>query len=476
MKQCLNVFGLLLLVGGLFMFTGCDDDDPVIDGGGGTVSAGDGMYLTLSGESPSSTAILVAEQVEAEGFLAQDRDGFTAGYMWLEAGDYQLVQVIDQEITATIGGSLEVVDDGSSDCGFVNYMVVSTVADGDAFTVSNSGLYKVTNDQLTSEMTLYMIDSPSLIGSATENGWSADTPMTGSVDSEGGSWTAEGIILRSGAWKVRFNCRWQINRRIDPNGTLDDVANGYQLFTNFGGTTNSLVVGGADIQQTDDGEYTVTIDWDPRDGWSLTSERTGDAPIITFNPNDFQMAVIGDATAGGWDTDQNLFYKGIVEDAHTWLGIVTLADAGMWKFRANDAWDFDLGGDLAGLSLGGDNIATLGAGSYYVNLSTPDEGNTWSAEVNPATWGLIGAGGPTGSWDDDQDMTADGFVDGVTTYSYSGSFVGGDFKFRANDGWDHNIGGDVSFLNLDGDNISIDAGDYTVTLEFNGEIYSATIQ
>ncbi len=476
MKQCLNVFGLLLLVGGLFMFTGCDDDDPVIDGGGGTVSAGDGMYLTLSGENPSSTAILVAEQVEAEDFQAQDRDGFTAGYMWLEAGDYQLVQVTDQEITATIGGSLEVVDDGNSDCGFVNYMVVSTVADGDAFTVANSGLYKVTNDQQTNEMTLYMIDSPNLIGSATENGWGADTPLTGSVTDEGGSWSTEGAILRSGEWKVRFNCRWQINRRIDPNGSLNDVANGYQLFTNFGGTPNSLVVGGANIQQTEDGEYTITVDWDPRDGWSLTTERTGDAPVITFNPNDFQMAVIGDATAGGWDSDQNLFYKGIVEDAHTWLGVITLADAGEWKFRANDAWDFNLGGDLAALGNGGDNIATLGAGSYYVNLSTPDEGETWSAEVNPASWGLIGAGGPTGSWDDDQDMVADGFVDGVTTYSYTGSFVGGDFKFRANDGWDHNIGGDVSFLTLDGDNISIAAGDYTVTLEFNGETYSATIQ
>ncbi len=475
MRNYMKTLGLFLFLGGMFFITGCEDP-VVIDPNEGDVNVSDGLYLALDGEDPSSTAALVKEQVEADDFASQDRDGFTAGFMWLEVGDYNLVEVSEKEITRTIGGTTEVVDDGNSDCGFTSYTVVSTTADGPAFNVGTAGLYKVTNDEMTGEMILYMIDSPNLIGSATENGWGADTPLTGSVDAEGGEWKVEGTILRSGEWKVRFNCRWQINRRIDPNASLNDASNGYQLFTNFGGTTNSLVTGGSNIQQDEDGEYTVTVTWDPRDGFGLSTERTGDAPVITFNPNDFNMAVIGDATAGGWDSDQNLFYKGVVDGSHTWLGMITLADAGQFKFRANDAWDFNLGGDLANLSNGGDNLGTLGAGSYYVVLGTPDEGDTWSATVTAASWGIIGAGGPTGSWDDDQDMAADGFVDGVTTYSFTGDFVGGEFKFRANDAWDHNIGGDASFLVIDGGNLNADAGEKKVTLSFNGETYSATIE
>lgn len=467
-----------LLVGGLLMFTSCSEDDPVIDGGGGNVPVSDGLYLAIDGENPSSTAALVAEQVEAEDFMSQDRAGFVAGFMWLEAGNYSVVQVTDQEITSTIGGTVEVVDDGNSDCGFTSYMLVSTEEGGSPFTVGSAGLYKVTHDQLTNEMTLYAIDAPSLIGSATENGWGADTPMTGSATADGGSWSVENAILRSGEWKVRFNCRWQINRRIDPNGSLNDVANGYQLFTNFGGTTNSLVTGGSNIQQTDDGEYTVTVTWEPRTGFSLSTERTGDAPIITFNPNDFNMAVIGDATANMWNEDRNLFYAGLSQGVHTWLGMVTFAETGAYKFRANDLWDFNLGGTIDNLAIGSpDNIASPGAGSYYITLSTADEGDTWTATAVPSSWGIIGEGGPTGNWNDDVDMTPAGFDAGVTSYTYSGTFAGGDWKFRANDAWDHNFGGDVSFLELGSpDNINLAAGDYNITLEFNGEVYSATIQ
>jgi len=479
MKNLLNTLGLLLLVGGLFMFTGCSDDEVVIDGGGGSVNVSNGMFLALEGENPSSTAELSAENVEAEGFAVQARDGFTAGFMWLDAGNYNLVTVTDQEVTGTIGGTISSIDDGNSDCGFTSYSVVSTEADGPAFNVATAGLYKVTNDQMTNEMTMHRIDAPSIIGAATEGGWAADTPLIGSATADGGTWTAEGVTLRSGEWKMRLNCRWQINRRIDPNGTLDDPANGYQLFTNFGGEVADLMPGASNFVQTEDAIYTVTATWDPRTGFSLSTERTGDAPVITFNPNDFNMAVIGDATANAWDADRNLFYAGLSEGIHTWLGIVTFSDAGAFKFRANDLWDFSLGGTIDNLEIGGNdnNITSPGAGSFYLTLSTADEGDTWTASAVPASWGIIGAGGPLGNWDDDVDMAAAGFDAGVTSYTYTGSFVGGDWKFRANDDWAHNFGGDVSFLELNSaDNINLAAGDYTITLNYNGEVYSATIQ
>ncbi len=478
MKKFLNHFSICLVLLGMLFITSCGDDDPIIiDPGTGGINVADGLYLKSGDNDPVSSAGLSAEVVEANDFQSQDRTGFNAGYMWLDAGDYTVVQVTDKEITATIGGTLASVTDDGSSCDHNDFMLVTTAADGPAFTVGASGLYKVTHDAMTNELIMYNLQDASIIGSATEGGWGADTPLSGSVSSTGGSWSASGLILRSGEWKVRLNCRWGINRRIDPNGSLNDPANGYQMFTNFGGSTSDLLPGGSNIQQTDDGEYTVTVNWSPQSGWSLDAERTGDAPEITFNPNDYQMAVIGDATPMGWDADRNLFHK---EDngVHTWYGVVTFADAGEYKFRANDAWDFNVGGDLANLSNGGANIPTPGAGGWYIVLSTPDEGVTWSASVTDIDWSIIGEGGPSGAWDVDADMMSGGVdADGNSVYTLNGDFTAGEWKFRAGHDWAHNIGGDVTFLTVDGGNLTTGAaGNYTVTLLYNGETYSATIQ
>ena len=456
-----------------------DDDEPVINPGGGGeegINVQDGLFLTLAGEDPSSTAVMVSEVVEANDFQSQERAGFVSGYMWLESGSYEIVQIEDKAIVATIGGTAETIVDGAgSDCDHNAISRVSTEANGAPFTVGTSGLYKVSHDQMTSELIMYNIQDASIIGSATPNGWGGDTPLTGAVTSDGGTWTAEGVILRSGEWKVRFNCNWGLNRRIDPNGSLNDASNGYQSFTNFGGAPDNLVTGGSNIVQEDDGMYTLSVQWTPRDGFFMEATRTGDAPVITFNPNDFQMAVIGDATANGWDADRNLFHK---EEGgvHTWYGVVTFADSGMYKFRANDGWDVNYGGDLGNLTNGGDNIPSPGAGAWYIVLSTADEGETWTAMVTNQGWGVIGNSTP-GGWDTDTDLDAQGFdADGNTVYAANVDLVDGEIKFRAGNDWAHNLGGDVTFLNTDGDNIAVTAGNYDITLTYNGEVYSATIQ
>jgi hypothetical protein len=70
------------------------------------------------------------------------------------------------------------------------------------------------------------------------------------------------------------------------------------------------------------------------------------------------------------------------------LVFYTFSGTGAFKFRANDAWDFNLGGALDNLAKGGDNIATPGAGAYYVVLTTSDDGATWKATVEAKSWGF----------------------------------------------------------------------------------------
>lgn len=464
------------------MLTSCgDDDEVVIDTGSGDINVADGLYLTIEGQNPSSSTLLSDETVEDESFMSQARSGFVGGYMFLETGNYNVVQVTSKEITTTIGGTAETVTDEGSSCDLNDYMVVTTAEGGAAFNIPAAGFYRVTHDQMTSEMIVYKIEHAGLIGNATPGGWTTDTKLEGTVNKDGGSWSATGIVLRGGQFKVRFNCRWNLDRRVDPNAGFD-AANGYQLFTNFGGSVADLATGNdqANIEQTEDGTYTATFTWSPQSGVALNLERTGDAPVITFNPNDYQFAVVGNASVDNWaaTADRNLFHK---EDngVHTWYGVVTFAADGEWKFRANDGWDVDLGGDLAALSPGGSNIATPGAGAHYIVLTTPDEGDSWSATVTPGGWGLIGDGSPSMGWDTDTVLEPDAFnaTDGITTYVHTGDFTDGAWKFRAGGDWALNLGGDAGFLTVDGDNLMMTApGTYTVTLSFNGSEYSADIQ
>ena len=480
MKNFLNPLILMFGIFALVTFSSCGDDEPIIDTGVDGINVSNGLYLALDGEDPSSTAALVAENVGAPDFGDAPRDGFTAGYMWLEAGNYNVVEIIEKEVTATIGGALTVEDDEASDCGNTSYMRVETAAGGPAFNIATSGLYKVSHDAMRAELIVHQITSAGLIGAATPNGWAADTPMTGAIASDGASFSISDVVLRAGQMKLRFNCRWDIKRLIDPNGGLD-ASNGYESFTNFGGAISDLKPGGANIDVTEDGLYTVTLDWDPRDGWSATQTRTGDAPDLTFDPNDFAWGIIGDATANSWDAHRDMLYKSGGDGIHNWYGVVTLVETGAFKLRVGE-WVTDLGGALmpdgmpTTLDVGGANIASPGAGDYYITLNTSDDGATWTATMTEFGWSIIGMGGPAASWEIDTDMVAEGFVDGVSTYTYTGAFTTDEWKFRAGHNWDLNLGGSASALILDGGNISLGmAGTYTVTMTFDGSNYAATI-
>jgi len=78
-------------------------------------------------------------------------------------------------------------------------------------------------------------------------------------------------------------------------------------------------------------------------------------------------ALIGDATPGGWGTDTPMTYN-IGEN--TWTVTVDLIGGKAFKFRANNAWDINLG-DTGGdkkLEYNGDNIPVAENGNYTITL------------------------------------------------------------------------------------------------------------
>lgn len=83
------------------------------------------------------------------------------------------------------------------------------------------------------------------------------------------------------------------------------------------------------------------------------------------------IGIIGDATAGGWDSDTDMTYN---TTDHTWVINDVTLKAGELKFRANDAWDINWGGTEDNLTQGGANIKIADDGTYDIVLHALADG------------------------------------------------------------------------------------------------------
>lgn len=473
----------ILLSATLFLFSCGEDDEPVIDVGDGLAVA-DGYYFVQEGEEPIEERALLPEKVEGEANAPTDREGFFGNYVFLQAGNYQLQKVEGREVVSTIGGKLQLIpgDSLSGDEPTSTGYQLALLEEGDEqITIDSDGLFKISYDETLSELIVMEVQNVSLRGNATPNGWENDTQLdiiSANAD-EGIVAEVTGLTMREGEYKVRINNSWKIVRN-------NDAGTGYVAFTNYGGSAENLVPGGGNIafDEADEGVYTVRILLTNDGGASFEATKTGTVEPITFDPDDYQFGILGSVTANGFDADRNMFYKGIVNEAHTWYGVVYFAEESVddqgrrFKIRTNDDWAFNLGGPLtlegeAQLTVNGPDITAPAAGAYYITLSTADEGDTWTATMKDFGWALIGEGSPTASWEQDVEMTANGFSEGITTYSYTGNFDGRGFKFRAGGEWQFDLGGAIPDLTIGGGDLSVEAGDYEVVLSFDGTNYSA---
>jgi hypothetical protein len=120
---------------------------------------------------------------------------------------------------------------------------------------------------------------------------------------------------------------------------------------NYGSTAKNatLDAGGSNIAISLEADYYLILDLSTPNAYTYSANRWG---------------IIGDATADGWNSDQNLTW-----DAANKVMKATLAlTAGTIKFRANDAWDLNLGGTIDALTPNGANIAVATAGTYTITL------------------------------------------------------------------------------------------------------------
>ena len=288
-----------------------------------------------------------------------------------------------------------------------------------------------------------------IIGDATPGGWGTDTDLRladpAKVDKS--TWTT--TIYLIGGNKVKFRAS-------------DDWAD------NWGGTSFASGTGtknGPDITVPTTGYYKVTFN-DNTGAYTFTAIS---APVFTT------IGVIGDATAGGWNTDTDLTKD--ANDPHVWTGTITLT-TGAVKFRAENDWANNWGSNTApsGVGIGnGANIPVTVGGTYFIRFNDATGEYSLMAVGNSTPYPTIGIIGPaqSGGWTSDTDMVKN--PSNPFLWSKLITLTDGEAKFRANNDWAANWGsttfpGGVGLQN--GANIPTKGGTYFVTFNSGtGEYY-----
>ena len=193
------------------------------------------------------------------------------------------------------------------------------------------------------------------------------------------------------------------------------------------------------------------------DGYYLIKANLND---MTYSLTKTVWGVIGSATPTGWSGQTNMTYDPTSKTFR--LGMHLTADGGAFKFRGTDDWSINYGNtaaDGATLDAGGTDIPVDLESDYAItlDLSHPNE-YTYSAN----RWGLIGSSTANG-WSSDQNLSWD---ETNQVFTITLDLVAGEVKFRANDGWVIDLGGDLNALTFGGSNIAIsEDGNYTITLD-----------
>lgn len=195
-------------------------------------------------------------------------------------------------------------------------------------TIAGAGTWIVTLDMINCT---YTIKKPILYMAGDANGWNQIDYLA----SEDGSSFTGFMYLNQNGFKFCSEPNWD--------------------GTNYGATYFSKE--GDNIIMTEEaGYYKVEVDLSAKT-YTLT-------PITT-------IGVIGDATEGGWDADQDMTYvpynSETKEPGYWEIKDINLT-AGAIKFRANDAWDISWGGDINSLTTNNGGNITVDAGTYDIKL------------------------------------------------------------------------------------------------------------
>ena len=300
-----------------------------------------------------------------------------------------------------------------------NKVINGTIGGNTAISLS-AGTYRISASM--------KVESLGLIGSATVGGWDKETPLE--YDGVANTYSVVTTLTKDGEYKPRANDNW--GYAIDADGIFKDGGDNFK----FEGET---------------GEYKVVVDVNKHPfvvKVLSTAFPTEEFIYIPGNHQDWSP----EAAQALRTSDFDGVYKGF-----SYLN-------GDFKFTKQRAWEpgeynsshfSTYEGGLAP-STDGSNINMPTAGFYYIVADVMNAKLTATA----TTWGIIGDATADG-WNSDQNMT---WNSDKKCWTATLTLTDGTMKFRANGGWDINVGGKIDDLSFGGDNMTVQAGTYDIEL------------
>lgn len=254
-------------------------------------------------------------------------------------------------------------------------------------------------------------------------------------DNDGFCWFAvtDSITIKANDWKQVFGC-------AEGNGS---------------GAEEGIIKRRADL--VDDGSFKVAVD-----GSAKFIKMTLNMMDYTYKIEklNFSEFIYVPGNHQGWAPDKAPALQSPNFDG-VYVGFSYLN--GNFKFTKERNWDAEYNfNDFATkdeifFNNDGSNINISEEGFYQI---TADVSASKLSAVK-TTWGIIGPA-QAGGWDSDTDMTWNAEDESWTATI---DLVADEFKFRANDNWDINVGGSIDNLTQGGGNMKItEAGTYEVKL------------
>ncbi len=189
------------------------------------------------------------------------------------------------------------------------------------------------------------------------------------------------------------------------------------------------------------------------------------APGTGTNPFSYSSALKGATVALYGLPRLDLVNSGMTQKIESALGdgkytgLVKLDPANAFTLTDPDAGT-NYGGAGGVLTVNGAAIVPSAAGWHKLNVDV----NALTFDISAYMIGLVGSaltGDDTGWNSPDRKMDYD---PATGTWSITIDLFNGDIKFRLNDGWAWNLGGTPDNLTVDGANIPLTAGNYTIVL------------
>lgn len=310
-----------------------------------------------------------------------------------------------------------------------NKVINGTIGGNTAISLS-AGTYRISASMKFNTLQIVKVESLGLIGSATVGGWDKETPLE--YDGVANTYSVVTTLTKDGEYKPRANDNW--GYAIDADGIFKDGGDNFK----FEGET---------------GEYKVVVD--------VNKHPFAVKVLSTAFPTEEFIYIPGNHQ--GWSPEaaqalRTSDFDGVYKGFSNLNGDFKFTKQRAWggsgdEYNSNDFSTYE--GGLAP-STDGSNINMPTAGFYYIVADVMNAKLTATA----TTWGIIGDA-TAGGWDSDQNMTWDS---DKKCWTATLTLTDGTMKFRANDGWDINVGGKIDDLSFGGDNMTVQAGTYDIEL------------